>query len=435
MVSEPGTRPTASESGKLSSGGSAGFHPRQSLSVPKPKTLLNIPSFPIEPAKIHVSPKEAAHQSTKSLLDHLNRLQSADESFVRENKIKSSYKENVHKKTVPFNDSENLIDFSINLDSENPVTQSSGLTPSIPKSLMNIPLAHGTEQPNEEMLNPNYEEMTKAELSPNSIFVDINEQNNSLDKINEQDFEHKESDAIKDFDINEVFAGMTLSMPDSSDVPENRDNGAKLQAPTANTKFTGYSENAIFFIEDDEPKTIPDIPDLCSGEDAEDKSYVPSVTMYGKKGEQMFVKLKCPLAKTGVLTLIVDSGSTPSIIKAESLHQETVYYPNLKLNLCGISGNRESAGACFLPLQFGRKVVATEFHIVSGEPPSCDGILGLNIIQNCVIDHVKKRMTYHEIEPSNKSTIAERTFNLKEKQLSETPFLSKISAQKHFKEL
>lgn len=423
MVSEPGTRPTASESGKLSSGGSAGFHPRQSFLVPTPKTLLNIPSFPIEPAKIHVSPKEAVHQSTKSLLDHLNRLQSSDESFVKENKIKSSHKENVHKKTVSFNDSENLIDFSINPDSENSVTESSGLTPSIPKSLMNISLTHDTEQPNE------------AELSPSSIFVDINEQNNSLDKINEQDFEHKESDAIKDFDINEVFAGMTLSLPDSSDFPENRDNVAKLQAPTANSKFTEYSENAIFSIEVDEPKTILDISDSCSGEDAEDKSYVPSVIMYGKKGEQMFVKLKCPLAKTGVLTLIVDSGSTPSIIKADSLHQETAYYPNLKLNLCGISGNRESVGACFLPLQFGRKVVATEFHIVSGEPPSCDGILGLNVIQNCVLDHVKKRMTYHEIEPSNKSTIAERTFNLREKQLSETPVLSKISAQKHFKEL
>lgn len=171
-------------------------------------------------------------------------------------------------------------------------------------------------------------------------------------------------------------------------------------------------------------ETIFSILDSDLFKDPSDKPYIPTVTLFGKKGDQMFVKLKCPLAKNGTLSLLVDSGSVPSLVKAEALHDETLCYPHLKVNLIGIAGSRFSAGACFLPLQFGRKVISTQFQIITGDQPPYDGILGQNIIRNSVLDYVKRKLTYLEEEPSDKLTITERTFHLNETNPPTTELLS-----------
>lgn len=121
--------------------------------------------------------------------------------------------------------------------------------------------------------------------------------------------------------------------------------------------------------------------------------------MLGKKGEQSFIKIKCQEAKEGELKLLVDSGCVPSIIKAETLHELTTYYPSLRLNLCGISGDRESIGACFLSLKFGKKLVPMQFQIITGPPPGdCDGIIGKNIMKHAVVDFIKKQFTFHDYD-------------------------------------
>lgn len=131
--------------------------------------------------------------------------------------------------------------------------------------------------------------------------------------------------------------------------------------------------------------------------------YVPSVQLYGKKGGQMFIKLKCTQAISGLLTLILDTGSTVSIIRAEKLKGLTVYHPNKRLKLVGIAGVREGIGATQLMVAIGRKTIPIEFQLVQGEPPDdCDGILGMNFTQKCVIDCLLKKLRYYDNEHEEK---------------------------------
>jgi RNase H-like domain found in reverse transcriptase/Reverse transcriptase (RNA-dependent DNA polymerase)/Integrase zinc binding domain len=136
---------------------------------------------------------------------------------------------------------------------------------------------------------------------------------------------------------------------------------------------------------------------------SEQETYCPVIQMLGKSGEQNKLKLKSPQAKDGTVELIIDSGSTVSIMKIESLHESTQFFPEKRMILNGISGSRMSLGACFIGLKMGKKLVMIEFQLVhGGAPEQADGLIGKNVIKNASIDFRQKTFTYYDkIEESN----------------------------------
>lgn len=126
------------------------------------------------------------------------------------------------------------------------------------------------------------------------------------------------------------------------------------------------------------------------------KEYVPKLQLTKENGHYL-VKVKSEFSKTGFLNLIVDNGSTCSILKLSALKPNVTYYPEKKVTLQGISGDRETQGAAVITVNFGRKIIPVNFQLVKESPPwYCDGILGDDVVEHCIINLPMKELHYME---------------------------------------
>lgn len=108
--------------------------------------------------------------------------------------------------------------------------------------------------------------------------------------------------------------------------------------------------------------------------------------------------VKLPYAQTvnGTLTLIVDSGATNSLVRMSCIKPETRYDPFRRINMIGMAGERLTIGETSLNLKFGRKNVPTLFQLIDEPPPDNDGLLGQNVLDNCILDFRNKTLTLLE---------------------------------------
>lgn len=138
---------------------------------------------------------------------------------------------------------------------------------------------------------------------------------------------------------------------------------------------------------------------------------MPSIKIYGKKDKSTHVRIKIAQSEKELTSLLLDSGCAISIIKFSVLKPDVNIFPDQKVELVGITGSIISKGAAFLLLKVGRKQVIHEFQVINDTDANTagfDGILGQNIIKNCIIDFVKMTMSYldfHEREIHEKNTL------------------------------
>lgn len=129
----------------------------------------------------------------------------------------------------------------------------------------------------------------------------------------------------------------------------------------------------------------------------DEEFYMPSIKIYGKKDRSTHVRMKIAQSVKDLTSLLLDSGCAISIIKFSVLKPDVNIFPDQKVELVGITGSIVSKGAAFLLLKVGRKQVIHEFQVINDTDANTagfDGILGQNIIENCIIDFVNMTMSY-----------------------------------------
>lgn len=137
----------------------------------------------------------------------------------------------------------------------------------------------------------------------------------------------------------------------------------------------------------------------ASENDETDKTYNPILKLH-TEDNLTCIKISCPQAINGFVNLIVDTGSTHSLLKMTCLKPDTIYNPERRIDMEGISGHRMTVGETNLNLKFGRKNVSTTFQIINDSPPDNDGILGKNILDNSILNFKNMTLTFIEAEPT-----------------------------------
>lgn len=119
-----------------------------------------------------------------------------------------------------------------------------------------------------------------------------------------------------------------------------------------------------------------------------------SFTILQCSNELDAISLKLDIQNGRCLNLLVDTGSAICILKKQSIHGETMCYPESKCKITGINDNpiitlAQCSGNIYIDHE---TKIKQKFQIVSDNfPLPCDGILGKDFLQtnSCIIDYSK----------------------------------------------
>jgi transposase InsO family protein len=141
-------------------------------------------------------------------------------------------------------------------------------------------------------------------------------------------------------------------------------------------------------------------------------TYTPKLKIHGEHGKAKYVEVKCGAAKNNTLKLMLDSGADINLIKINSLKHDVNFFPNKRMNLCGISGSIASLGTVFLMLKIGRKNSCHECQLVDANlPDQIDGILGKPVTDMSKIDFQNNELIYDDSRNPAEERLKDIIFN------------------------